>query len=104
MRKSASPLLLALAASLCLTATAAADDDDDDHDAARRAVESGEVMPLADILDRIQAELPGRMLEVELEREDGIWIYELKILRGDGRRVEAQVDGATAEILAVDED
>jgi uncharacterized membrane protein YkoI len=103
MWKTANPALLALAVSLFLTAAAAADDDDDDHDAARQAVESGEVLPLADILDGIQAQLPGRVLEVELEREDGIWVYELTILRGDGRRVEAYVNGATAEIISLDE-
>jgi uncharacterized membrane protein YkoI len=44
------------------------------------------------------------VLEVELEREDGIWVYELTILRDDGRRVETYVDGATAEIISLEED
>lgn len=79
-------------------------DRDDDHDAARRALERGEVLPLGDILDRVQDQLPGRILKVEFERDDNIWIYEFTVLRPDGRRVDVYVDAATAAILSPHED
>lgn len=97
-------MLLASAALAAAAWAPAAWADDDDQDEARAAVERGEILPLADILDRVQPELPGRVLGVELEREDGVWIYELKILRDDGRRVEVEVDAATAAVLSRDED
>ena len=79
-------------------------DGRDDHDAAREALEHGEVLPLGDILDRVQGQLPGRILKVEFERDDGLWIYEFTVLGSNGRRVEVYVDAATAEILSQHED
>jgi len=79
-------------------------DDDDDHNAAREALERGEVLPLGDILDRVEGRLPGRILKVEFEREHGAWVYEFKVLRSDGRRIEVYVDAATATILSQEED
>lgn len=76
----------------------------DDHDAARDALERGEVLPLGDILDRVQDQLPGRILKVEFERDDGVWVYEFTLLRSDGRRVEVYVDAATATILSQEDD
>lgn len=104
-------VLVALAGGAVLAAaTAWADggrgrrDGHDDHDAARNALERGEVLPLGDILDRVQGQLPGRILKVEFERDDGLWIYEFTVLRSDGRRVDVYVDAATAAILSRHED
>lgn len=101
-------VLAAFVAAVLVASAAWADDgheeDDDDHDAARGAVERGEALPLGDILDRVQGRLPGRILEVEFERDDGAWVYEFTVLRADGRRVEVYVDAATAAVLSQDED
>lgn len=70
-----------------------------DHDRARAAVQAGEVMPLTDVLARLQRSHPGQVLEVELEREDGRWIYEVKLLQGDGRLLRLELDARTAEVL-----
>ena len=40
--------------------------DDLDHEEARRAVESGELRPLSEILASIAKEFGGKVLEVEL--------------------------------------
>ena len=39
------------------------------------------------------------MLAVELEREDGRWVYELKLLDPAGRLVKLEVDARSAELL-----
>jgi uncharacterized membrane protein YkoI len=39
-----------------------------DHDRARQAVEAGEVLPLRTILERVERDYPGQVVEVELER------------------------------------
>jgi uncharacterized membrane protein YkoI len=79
-----------------------------DHDRARHALQQGEVRPIAEILRRVEAEVPGEVIEVELERENVLgkrgWVYEIKLIAPDGRLLEVLVDAPTAEILAVEED
>ena len=73
--------------------------DDHDHDRARAAVQSGEVLPLPTVLERLQRSHPGEVFDVELEREDGRWIYELKLLQSGGRLIRLELDARTAEVL-----
>lgn len=73
--------------------------DDDDHERARRAVESGQILPLRDVLARLERSYPGRVLEVELERDDGLWLYEIKLLQADGRLLKLKLDARTAAVL-----
>lgn len=75
--------------------------DERDHDRARAALQAGEVMPLQNLLEQVQRSHPGEVLEVELEHEDGRWVYELKLLRTGGRLVRLDVDAKTARVLRV---
>ena len=70
---------------------------DDDHERVRAARKAGRVLPLAELLARVQAEQPGEVLEVELEHGHGRLIYEIKLLRPDGRLAELRYDAATGE-------
>ncbi|HLU77702.1 MAG TPA: PepSY domain-containing protein [Burkholderiales bacterium] len=92
---------LAWIVTLLLAVSAAQADDARDHDRAREALEAGEVMPLPRILDRVERDYPGRVLEVELERDDGRWLYEIKLLQPDGRVLKLDVDAADARVLKV---
>lgn len=78
----------------------------------RTAVQSGEVMPLRQVLEIIESSHPGQVLEVELERErrhrknNGMsevpqWIYEIKLLNKEGRLQKIIVDAKTAEVLGI---
>lgn len=80
---------------------AAGGDHDHDHDRARAAVQAGEVLPLPVLLERVRQSHPGEVFEVDLEREDGRWIYELKLLQAGGGLVRLEVDARTAEVLGV---
>jgi uncharacterized membrane protein YkoI len=71
----------------------------DDHDCARRALEEGRARPLAEILPAVESALGGQVIEVELEHCDARIVYEVKVLRPDGRLVEAEVDAMTGEVL-----
>ena len=82
---------------------------DEDHHRARGARESGRALPLARILAQVEAEVPGDVLEVELEEGDeerdvrGLknrLIYEFMVLTPDGRLVELYYDAATGRRLA----
>lgn len=75
--------------------------DEGDHDRARRALEAGEIMPLARILDRVERDYPGRVMEVELERDDGRWLYEIKLLQDGGRLLKLKADARDGRVLGV---
>lgn len=67
----------------------------------RRAVEAGQLKPLSEILARVQAQHPGKVLDVDLERDlQGRRIYEITILRNDGRRTKMHVDAVTGTELS----
>lgn len=73
----------------------------DDHDRARQAVQAGQVLPLPTVLERLQREVPGQVLEVELEQERERWIYEIKLLTPAGQLTKVKLDARTAEVLRV---
>lgn len=71
-------------------------------DAARRLRQQGAILPLADIVDGLTAERPGRVLETELERDDGRYVYEIELLGDDGHVYEFEIDAATGRRLEVE--
>ena len=68
-------------------------------DRARAAVQAGEVLPWPTVFDRLQRTHPGQVLDLELEREDGRWIYEVRLLQADGRLLKLEVDARSGEVL-----
>ncbi len=72
---------------------------DDDQLEARRLVEEGSILPLEDILQQVRTQRPGRILEVELEKEDEHYIYEIELLDDDGVVWEMTIDAESGEIL-----
>jgi hypothetical protein len=89
------------AASLALGCGAAVASDD--HDRARQALEAGEVLPLRTILERVDREYPGQVVDVELERErensQERWVYKLKVLRSGGSSLNSRSTRATEPSL-----
>lgn len=69
-----------------------------DHDDARRAVEAGEIRPLADILNVVKGKLPGDVVGVKLENEAGVWMYEFRVVDDKGRLFEIHVDARSGEV------
>ncbi|MEG6508664.1 PepSY domain-containing protein [Methyloligella sp. 2.7D] len=101
MKKTAPFCLLLIVLALAVSPSRA---DDLDHDAARRALEEGRVAPLAEITEKLKAQIPGEIIEVELDREDGRYIYEFKLVRPEGRVQEVEVDAKTGEILDLEDE
>ncbi|VDS09883.1 Peptidase propeptide and YPEB domain protein [Paracoccus haematequi] len=97
--------LLALALSLTIPAAAGGQQNPlPDFEAAQTAVERGEILPLAQILRQLDSEHPGTVVEVELEHEDGIRVYEVELITPDGLLIEVDIDAATGEILKIEEE
>lgn len=72
---------------------------DGDHERARAALQRGEIVPLRTILERAEREVPGRLLEAELEEEGGRLVYEIKLLGADGRVVELLYDARDGALI-----
>ena len=93
-RGSMAAVMLAIAAVLPVQAG-----DSRDQDRARHALEAGEIMPLKSILERVERDTPGQVIEVELEREDGRWIYDIKLLAAGGSIIELEIDARDGTVL-----
>lgn len=77
---------------------------DIDQDEALQLRREGKLQPLDALLRTVQQRYPAaRVLEVELESDDGLLIYELEILTGSGQVRELEFDASTG-ILIKDEE
>ena len=103
-------LVVAAASGGAWPANAGGDDDDDDDDRKRRRRErSRNSLPpgsenLQTILKKVRSEFPGRIIEVELDDDDGRLVYEIKLLDSKGRLFELDVDPRNGNILKVERD
>ena len=88
---------------LALGSSAGMAENERDHDRARQALEAGEVLPLRTILERVEREYPGQVLDVELEREheNGLerWVYRIKLLRSGGSLIKLKVDARDGSVI-----
>ena len=87
---------------ILLLLAAPAHADRDDHELARRALEAGEILPLSEVLGAAEAARSGRVIELELDREDGGWVYELELVTPDGHIYEMEIDAATGMVLELE--
>jgi uncharacterized membrane protein YkoI len=87
-----------------LASSAGARADDVGPDVAKRLLSEGRIRPLEDIVEAARAKVPGQMLEVELEIEDGVYVYDVKVLQPNGRVVEVEADAKTGAVLKVEDD
>lgn len=92
-----------LAAALLAAVPAAVAGDEIAPEEVRRAVEAGEIKSLADILAAVRGKLPGEVAGVEIERERGRWLYEFRVVDGQGRLYEVYVDARSGKIEKVKE-
>lgn len=60
---------------------------DDDADEARSGARRGTLIPLERILSRIARQHPGQIVDIELDRDDGVWRYEIELVTPRGRVV-----------------
>ncbi len=96
--------LLLLAAALAGLPVYPAQAGKDDHVEARELLQRGEIVPLARILEVVQQRVPGDVIEVELEREDGLWEYKVKVLTPAGNVRKLYLDARNATVLKIKDD
>ncbi|WP_417791528.1 PepSY domain-containing protein [Stutzerimonas xanthomarina] len=89
---------------LLLAATPVASRDLD-QDEALRLRREGLIQPLESLLQQAMERHPGaRLLEAELEEEDGIYVYEIDLLTADGVARELELDARDGRLLKDEED
>jgi uncharacterized membrane protein YkoI len=97
-------LAAALTAAVAAACFGLARADDDDHVEAARLRRAGEILSLEKILERARAEHPGKVLEAELERERGSYVYEVEILDDKGVVWEMKFDARSGSLLESERD
>lgn len=97
------PLLLALGIVAALPAAAEEREGDHDQDRAFLALQRGEILPLDKVLTGLGAHHPGELVGVELERREGRWIYELRLIDATGRLIDLDVDARTGTVIGPEE-
>ena len=72
---------------------------DDDHGRALRLREAGAILPLSDLLERLRPQISGQLLEIELEKRGGGYVYEAEVLDDSGRVREFEFDARDGRLL-----
>jgi uncharacterized membrane protein YkoI len=98
IRRAAGALGFALLVTSAVLPPTAAHAEGDEQDELQHAVERGDIRPLAEILAATRDELPGEVAGVEVEGNNGRWIYEFRVIDGRGRLFEVRVDARSAAI------
>lgn len=88
---------------MALVSASPAKADAPEQEEVRRAVERGEIRSLADTLGAIREKLPGQVVGVEIEHENGRWRYEFRVVDSKGHLFEVDVDARTSEISRIKE-
>ena len=68
---------------------------------ANAAVARGEARPLREIVGLVQAQYPGRLIEVGFNERAGVNVYWLRMVAGNGSLQTVTVEAATGLILGV---
>ena len=96
------PFFLTVAVAVGLVVGHGSTYGDTDQDKARAALQSGQIRSLDQVLGVARQKWPGEIVKVELEHDDGDWIYEIKILSDQGERHEVEIDAATLRVRKAD--
>lgn len=73
---------------------------EESQDSALTALERGQIVPLEEILKLTEVQGLGQILEIELERHKGRWVYEIEGLSANGLISHHYFDAATKARLA----
>ena len=77
---------------------------DIDQDDARVLREQGRILPLEQVLEVALRLHPGRVIEVELEKARGLYVYEIEIADGNGRIWEVELNASDASVISQEQD
>jgi Peptidase propeptide and YPEB domain len=76
----------------------------EDHEQIRRLKESGRIRSLESVLEKIRRDYPGRIIEIELDDDDGSYTYELELVDEQGVVWDLEIDARTGKLLEKKQD
>ncbi len=94
----ASAAAAAVAATL-LVATGTVSADSLRQNEVRQLRESGKILPMEEILAQVRKVQPGQVVEIELEREDAAYVYEVKVIDDKDAIHKLELDAGNGEVL-----
>ncbi|MGF1717043.1 PepSY domain-containing protein [Photobacterium chitinilyticum] len=74
---------------------------DEDHDDVMEAVQQGLIQPFSALKATVSKQLHGRIIKVELEEDDDIWVYELKLIDPNNNIVKVEYEAKTLSIIEI---
>ncbi|ELR65538.1 membrane protein [Photobacterium marinum] len=94
--------LIGLAGLLALAANAAPPlEIEEDHDDVMEAVEQGLIQPFSSLQAKVSKDIDARIIKVELDEDDGVWIYELKLIDANNNIVKVEYEAKTLSIIEI---
>jgi len=69
---------------------------------ARQLLSAGKILPLEKITKLAKEIKPGEVLETELERKKGIYIYEVELLDANSQVWELKLDAKTGKLIKME--
>lgn len=75
--------------------------DRNDHEQARQALQAGKVLPLRAVLDKVEQQYPGQVVEVEFESEHDRFIYDVRLLQADGVMLKIKMNAVDGKVITV---
>lgn len=71
-------------------------------DSVREVVARGDAVSYEALEKAVGQQFYGRMIRVELERNDGRWYYEVRLLQDDGRIIEIELEANNLTVIEVE--
>ena len=75
--------------------------DESDHEQAGQGLQAGKVLTLRSGLDMDERDFPGQVVKVEFEEDDGIFLYEIRLLQPGGSLVKLKIDARDGTVLGM---
>lgn len=74
---------------------------EEDQDEVYDAVRQGYIRPFSELYAAVEKDLRGRIIKVELDEDDDIWIYELK-LNYNNSIIKVEYNAQTLEMILIE--
>ncbi len=101
MKKHPFFLILLACAMIFSSAVASAKDS---QSIAKKLQASGEILPLEKIAESAQIIKPGKILEIEFEKNGGRYAYEVEIVDKQGQVWELDMDARTGKLIELEKE